>query len=44
VQVAGAFRSAKLAGTGKDLAVSRTGEYLEFTLPALAQYELVELR
>ena len=44
VQVAGAFRSAKLAGTGKDLAVSRSGEYLEFTLPALAQYELVELR
>jgi hypothetical protein len=43
VQVAGPFRSAKLAGTGKDLAVSRTGEYLEFTLPALAQYELVEL-
>ncbi len=43
VQVAGAFRSAKLAGTGKDLAVSRTGDYLEFTLPALAQYELVEL-
>jgi hypothetical protein len=41
---AGAFGSARLAGTGQALAVSRAGDYAEFTLPALEQYELVELR
>lgn len=44
VQVAGAFRSARAIRAGKDLDVSRAGAYVEFTLPALAQYELVELR
>ncbi|MBI4877336.1 MAG: hypothetical protein HY822_22140 [Acidobacteria bacterium] len=44
VQVAGTFRSARLVATGRELALSRAGAYAEFTVPALAQYELVELR
>jgi hypothetical protein len=44
VQVAGAFRTARLVGTGKDLGAARSGEYLEFELPVLEQYALVELR
>lgn len=44
VQVAGEFRSAKALRAGKDLTVRRAGDHTEFTLPALGQYELVELR
>jgi hypothetical protein len=44
VQAAGAFRSARRVRTGKMLPASRTGDYLEFTLPELRDYELVELR
>jgi hypothetical protein len=44
VQVAGAFRSARRIRTGKILPASRTGDYLEFTLPELREYEIVELR
>ncbi len=43
VQVKGAFRSARVVGTGAGLAVARSGDYSEFTLPSLDQYELVEL-
>ena len=44
IQVAGAFRSARVVTTGKDLPLSRSGGYSAFTLPALGQYELIELR
>jgi hypothetical protein len=44
VRVAGAFAAARQASSGKTLPVARAGGYAEFTLPALAQYELVELR
>ncbi len=44
VQVAGAFRSARLVVAGQDLAVSRAGDYTGFTVPVLGQYELVDLR
>jgi len=43
-QAAGAFRSARRVSTGKMLPVSRSGDYLEFTLPELRDYELVELK
>jgi hypothetical protein len=44
VQVAGAYRSAKIVSSAKSLPVRQNAGYTEFTLPALAQYELVELR
>jgi hypothetical protein len=44
VQVKGAFSSAKCIRSGQSLAVSRQGAYSSFTVPALAEYELVELR
>ena len=44
VQVAGSFKSARVVSTGKDLPLSRAGDYAEFVLPSLSQYELVELR
>jgi hypothetical protein len=44
VQVKGAFQSAQAVGTGQSLAVSRNGDYSQFTLPSLADYEAVVLR
>ena len=44
VQVSGQFKTARVVSTGKDLPLTRAGEYAEFVLPALGQYELVELR
>jgi hypothetical protein len=44
VQLKGAFQSAKAIRSGQDLAVSRQGEYSAFTVPSLAEYEIVELR
>jgi len=44
VQVKGAFRSARAIRAGRDLAVTRAGEYSAFTVPSLVEYELVELR
>jgi len=44
VRVKGGFRSARAVRGGKELAASRSGDYAEFTLPELADYELVELR
>ena len=44
VQVQGAFHSADAIRSGKDLAISRQGEYSAFTVPSLEEYELVELR
>ncbi len=43
VQVKAPFRSARAVRAGKDLAVSRQGEYASFELPSLGDYELVEL-
>jgi hypothetical protein len=44
VQLAGSFRTARMVSTGKDLPLTRAGDNVEFVLPALGQYELVELR
>jgi hypothetical protein len=44
VEVKGQYRSARAVRLGRDLPLSRDGEYQHFTLPALAEYELVELR
>jgi hypothetical protein len=44
VQVKGLFRLAHSVRGGKDLRVSREGEYASFVLPSLDEYELVELR
>jgi hypothetical protein len=44
VQVAGSFKTAQVVSTGKDLPLTRAGDYAEFVLPSLGQYELVELR
>jgi hypothetical protein len=44
VQVKGVFRSARAIVAGKELAVSRNGEYASFTVPSLEEYELVELQ
>jgi hypothetical protein len=44
VQVKGLFHSARAIRAGRDLTVSRTGAYAGFKLPALGDYELVELR
>lgn len=44
VQVKGAFRSARAIRAGKDLPVTRAGDYAAFTVPSLLDYELVELR
>ena len=44
IQVQGVFHSAKGVKSGKDLAISRHGEYITFTEPSLEEYQLVELR
>ena len=44
VQVKGTFRSARAIRAGRDLPLAQAGEYARFTVPALADYELVELR
>jgi hypothetical protein len=44
VQVRGTFHSAKAAASGRDLPLSRQGEYSGFTVPALAEYEMIELK
>jgi hypothetical protein len=44
VRVMGPFRSAHAVRAGKDLGVSREGDYATFLLPSLDEYELVELR
>lgn len=44
VEVKGTFHTARAIRTGKDLPLTRRGAYCEFILPALAEYELVELR
>jgi hypothetical protein len=44
VQVKGAFSTAKAIRSRQDLAITRQGEYGSFTLPSLAEYDLVELR
>jgi hypothetical protein len=44
VRVMGPFRSAHAVRVGKDLGVSREGDYATFLLPSLDEYELVELR
>ena len=44
VQIKGPLHSARAIRTGQNLPVTRPGECAEFTLPALAQFELVELR
>jgi hypothetical protein len=44
VRVRGAFGSAKEVGAGRELPVSRRGEYSEFTVPSLGEYEMVDLR
>jgi len=44
VQVKGVFRSARAIAAGKELAVSRSGEYAAFMVPSLEEYELVELQ
>ena len=41
--MAGDFRSARAVRGGQDLAVTHKDGASEFTLPALATYELVEL-
>ena len=44
VQVKGTYRSARAVRSGRDLTLTRAGEYASFTLPSLEEYELVELR
>lgn len=44
VQVKGTFHSARAIRAGKDLPLTRAGEYAAFTVPSLGDYELVELR
>jgi hypothetical protein len=44
LEIKGAFRSARAIMVGKDMRVSITGQYAAFTVPTLAEYELVELR
>ena len=44
VRVMGPFRSAHAVVRGKDLGVTREGDYATFQLPSLDEYELVELR
>jgi hypothetical protein len=44
VEVMGAFRSARLPASGREIPLARSGGYTQFTLPELRQYELVELR
>jgi hypothetical protein len=43
VEVKGVFHSARAIRTGRDLPISQSGGYAEFTLPSLNEYELVEL-
>jgi hypothetical protein len=43
LQVKGAFHTAKAVRSGQDLTVSSQADYSSFTLPSLADYELVEL-
>jgi len=44
IQVSGEFTSARAIRSGKDLALTRAGQYSGFVIPALSEYELVELR
>ncbi len=44
VQVKGAFHLAKAIRSGQELTISRHGDYSAFTVPSLAEYELVDLR
>lgn len=44
VQIKGSFQSAKAIRTATDLGLSRSGDFTEFTLPTLGDYELVDLR
>ena len=44
IEIKGAFRSARAIMAGKDLPVSSDGQYARFTVPTLAEYELVELQ
>jgi hypothetical protein len=44
VQVKGVFQSAQAVKTDQSLTVSRNGDYSQFTLPSLAEYEAVVLR
>jgi hypothetical protein len=44
VEVKGPYRSARAIRLGRDLVLSRNGEYAQFTVPTLDEYELVELR
>jgi hypothetical protein len=44
VQMKGGFRSARAIRAGRPLALAHAGQYTSFTLPALQEYELVELQ
>ena len=44
VQVKSAFRQAPALRLDRDLPLTRNGAYAEFTVPSLAEYEVVELR
>jgi hypothetical protein len=44
VEVKGGFRQASALRLGKDLTIARNGAYTRFTVPSLAEYEVVELR
>lgn len=44
VQVKGAFHSAKAVRSGRELPVSRHGDYSGFTVPSLAEYEMIDVR
>jgi hypothetical protein len=44
VEVAGEFHGARAVRAGRDVPVKHSGGYTGFTLPELAQYELIELR
>lgn len=44
VEVTGQFESARMASTGRDLALKREGGWVSFTLPSLDTYDVVVLR
>mgnify|MGYP000548422746 CR=1 FL=1 len=44
IRLLGTFASARLVSSGKTLPLTRGGKYVEFAVPHLGEYELVELR
>jgi len=44
VRVKGNFRSGRAIRSGESIAIKNSGGFAEFTLPALDEYEMIDLR